>query len=56
MEVKELFQEIIRKLENSQMYFEGDGREFFLFDTKYQIKIGELEMEFKNHNGYEGED
>jgi len=46
MEVKELFQEIISKLENSEIYFEGDGRQFFLFNSKYQIKIGELEMEF----------
>ncbi|CAG8583408.1 27222_t:CDS:10 [Gigaspora margarita] len=45
---RELFQIIVQKLENSQIYFEGD-------DGKYEIKIGELEMEFKNHNGYEEE-
>jgi hypothetical protein len=31
MEVKELFQEIIAKLEKREIYFEGDGREIFSF-------------------------
>ncbi|CAG8760646.1 4263_t:CDS:2, partial [Racocetra fulgida] len=50
---RELFQIIVHKLENSQIYFEGDGRQWFLLERKHKIKIGELEMEFKNFNGYE---
>jgi len=53
---RELFQIIVHKLENSQIHFEGDGRQWFLFDERYEIKLGELELEFKNFNGYEGED